>query len=450
VPGGARLSVSGLARNGAIAGTIKLASAGLSFVMFVVIAMVTDERQFGLYSATYAGASLVSFFASMGQQSTVLRFWPQYLALGKIGIANSLMARSILVALGGLVVSSLGIVVIGFLPGFSDRTPEWLPLCLSAAILSFALGWSEFASGAFRAKSALVSALLPRDVIWRALVIVVVIAMHFTHMTTDAVTATLISAGLLLLATLPQAVLLSRDTLRTERTPLTVEEKREFNTVSFGLWGATSLPPALGQVSTLLVAAILGPEAAGAIFVADRTTRVVLLALTGINQALAPEISGAFYSGDKRHVQKITSLTALGASLTALGFLAAFVLFGTFILWIFDPAYATPQTHLVLIIFGLGATFATACGPIELLSHLTGLQNALLKVLVVSNAIGLVLTAVATYYFGSIGAAASIAVTLISWNIISVAMAKRRIGIDSSVLGLLRIWPSHPVASPAE
>ena len=128
----ARDSVSGLARNGAIAGTIKLASAGLSFVMFVVIAMVTDERQFGLYSATYAGASLVSFFASMGQQSTVLRFWPQYLALDKIGIANSLMARSILVALGGLVVSSLGIVVIGFLPGFSDRTPEWLPLCLSA------------------------------------------------------------------------------------------------------------------------------------------------------------------------------------------------------------------------------------------------------------------------------------------------------------------------------
>ena len=433
-----RLSVKGLARNGAIAGGIKLASAGLSFLMFLAVALVTDERQFGLFSAAYAGASLVSFFASIGQQSTVLRFWPQYAAAGQLGVANGLMARSILVTLGGLIVTSLGMCMVGLLPGFSVKTPEWLPLCLSAALLSFALGWSEFASGAFRAKSLLISALLPRDVIWRALLLLVIGTMYLMHQTTDAVTATLLTAGLLLLSSLPQAIVLLRDTLRLERTPLTAGQKREFNSVTSGLWGATSLPPALGQVSTLLVAAILGPEAAGAVFVADRTTRVVLLALTGINQALAPEISSAYYTGDKQHVQRITSLTALGASIVAVATLAIFVAFGTFILWIFDPAYATPQTHTVLVIFGLGATFATACGPIELLSHLTGLQTALLKVLLAVNAIGLAVTAVATWYFGPVGAAASIAGTLIVWNILCVGMAKRRIGIDSSVLGLLR------------
>lgn len=436
LPASRRLSVAGLARSGAIAGIIKLVSAGLSFLMFVAVAMVTDERQFGLFSATYAGASLVSFFASVGQQSTVLRFWPQYASNGDVGTANCLMARAILVTLGGLAASSLAIVLIGFLPGFADRTPEWLPLCLSAAILSFALGWSEFASGAFRAKSALISALLPRDVIWRAGVMVVVGIMFLMHVNTDAVTATLITAGLLLLVTLPQAVILARDTLKLPRPALTAEQKREFNSVTFGLWGATSLPPALGQVSTLLVAAILGPEAAGAVFVADRTTRVVLLALTGINQALAPEISSVYYGGDKRHVQRITSLTALGASVVALTILALFVVFGTLILWVFDPAYATPQTHAVLIIFGIGATFATACGPIELLSHLTGLHNALLKVLFIVNAIGLAVTAVATYYFGSIGAAVAISGTLMTWNVIAVVLARRRIGIDSSVFGL--------------
>jgi O-antigen/teichoic acid export membrane protein len=431
-----RVSVAGLARNGAIAGVIKLMSAGLSFAMFVAVALVTDERQFGLYGATYAGASLVSFFASVGQQSTVLRFWPQYMSAGNNGVANSYMARAILVTLGGLVVSSLGIAAIGLLPVSVTKTPEWLPLCLSASLLSVALGWSEFASGAFRAKSLLVSALLPRDVIWRALVMLAIGGLFAFHLTIDAVTATLFTAGLLALAVLPQAIILVRDTWRTERTPLTAEQKREFNSVTGGLWGATSLPPALGQVSTLLVAAILGPEAAGAVFVADRTTRVVLLALTGINQALAPELSSAYYTGDKRHVQRITSLTALGASVVALGTLVTFLFFGKTVLWIFDPAYATPQTHAVLLIFSIGATFATACGPIELLSHLTGLQHALLKVLVVVNALGLIVTAIATYEFGAIGAASSIAGTLIVWNVISVEIAKRRIGIDSSVLGL--------------
>jgi O-antigen/teichoic acid export membrane protein len=446
----ARSSVAGLARNGAVAGVIKLASAGLSFLMFVAVALVTDERQFGLYSATYAGASLVSFFASVGQQSTVLRFWPQYASAGRTGTANSLMARALLVCLAGLSISSAAIVAIGYVPALSEKTPEWLPLCLSAAVLSFALGWSEFASGAFRAKSVLISALLPRDVIWRAAVILVVGAVYLSHGSTDAVSATLLTAGLLLLATLPQAIILVRDTLGTQRAELTPEQKAEFKNVTVGLWGATSLPPALGQVSTLLVAAILGPEAAGAVFVADRTTRVLLLALTGINQALAPEISSAFYGGDRRHVQRITSLTALGASVMALTILALFVVFGTYILWIFDPAYATPQTHAVLIIFGIGATFATACGPIELLSHLTGLQHSLMKVLFVVNAAGLAVTAVATYLVGPLGAATSIALTLIIWNIIAVSIAKRRIGIDSSVFGLWAGRSAEHIARAAE
>lgn len=440
-----RSSVAGLARNGAIAGVIKLASAGLSFLMFVVVALVTDERQFGLYSATYAGASLVSFFATMGQQSTVLRFWPQYASLGDRATANSFMARALLVTLAGLLVSGIGILAIGFVPGMSDRTPEWLPLCASAAILSFALGWSEFASGAFRAKSLLISALLPRDVIWRMATIAVIMGFYLLHQQTDAVTATLITAGALLLATLPQAIGLARDVLGNPRAELTPAQKREFKTVTVGLWGATSLPPALGQVSTLLVAAILGPEAAGAVFVADRTTRVILLALTGINQALAPEISAAFYTGDKPHVQRITSLTALGSSIVALTILAVFLLFGPTILWIFDPAYATPQTHAVLLVFGIGATFATACGPIELLLQLTGLQNSLMKLLLVINSIGLAITAVATFYFGSLGAAISLAGTLIFWNIVAVSVAKRSIGIDPSIVGLVNREKSRRV-----
>ncbi|MDR3473088.1 MAG: oligosaccharide flippase family protein [Devosia sp.] len=430
------LSIKGLARNGAIAGIIKLASAGLSFVMFVVIAMVTDERQFGLYSATYAGASLVSFFASVGQQSTVLRFWPQYAGAGDFAAAHSFMARAILVTLGGLTISSLLILAVGLVPALGEKTPEWLPLCASAALLSFALGWSEFASGAFRAKSVLIAGLLPRDVIWRAATIAIIIVMHFMHLETSATIATLLTAGVLLVATLPQAVILLRDTVGAERRRLSPAQKAEFNTVTMGLWGATSLPPALGQVSTLLVAAILGPEAAGAVFVADRTTRLVVLALTGINQALAPEISGAFYRGSKAHVQRITSLTALGSSLVALTILASFWLFGSFILGVFEQAYATPTMHAVLIIFGTGATVASACGPIELVLQLTGLQHSLLKLLVVVNVIGLGITAVGTYFFGPIGSALSIAATVICWNVIAVIISSTRIGINPSVLGL--------------
>lgn len=430
-----RLSIGALAKSGAVAGVIKLASAGLSFLMFVAVAMTTDGRQFGLYSAAYAGASLASFFAVVGQQSAVLRFWPQYAGNNDLNSANGMMARSILVALAGLAGSSLIILIIGFLPFAGARTPEWLPICVATMVLAFALGWSEFVACALRAKNALIFALLPRDVLWRAVAIPVFVLAHFMHIEMSAVTATYLTAGLLLVMIAPQTVVLFRDTIRARRGPLTREQKDEFRTVTFGLWGVTALPPALSQASTLLVAAILGPEAAGAIFVADRTMRLVVLALNGINQALAPQISGAFYTGDKAHVQRITSLAALGGFAIALLVLIMFLFFGNLILSIFNPAYATPTMQVTLIIFGIGATVGTACGPTEILMQLTGLQHALFKLLVIVNTLGLCATAVLTYWLGPIGAALSIAGTIIVWCVTAVSIARRTIGINPSILG---------------
>lgn len=432
------MSIARLARGGAIAGAIKLASAGLSFLMFLAVALVTDERQFGLYSATYAGASLVSFFASVGQQSAVLRFWPQYASVNAVGTAQAYMARSILVTAAGVLASSLLIAAVALLPGASQRTPEWVPLCLGAALLSLALGWSEFSSSALRAKSVLIGALLPRDVIWRGLVILVVLGCYFGHIEVSAVDATLVTAALLLAAVAPQTWSLLRDTIRADKADLSDEERNEFKRATLGLWGVTALPPALGQVSTLLVATLLGPEIAGGVFVADRTTRLVLLALTGINQALAPEISSAYHSGRIAHVQRITSLTAWGSTAIAVLTMIGFALFGDFVLRIFDPAYDTPTMRIVLVIFALGATVSAGCGPIELLLQLSGAQNALFKILVVSNLAGLVVTALATLVFGLIGAALSIAGTVSLWNLAALIYARRRLNINSSLLGVFR------------
>ncbi|SMF41349.1 lipopolysaccharide biosynthesis protein [Xaviernesmea oryzae] len=432
---GMRLSIGALARSGAIASVIKLASAGLSFLMLVAVAMVTDERQFGLYSAAYAGASLVSFFSLVGQHSTVLRFWPQYAGNDDLDSANGLMARAILVALAGLAAFSLIIVAVGFLPLAGRDVPEWRSLCAATTVLAFALGWSEFTSCAFRAKNALIAGLLPRDIIWRAVTIAAFAAAGFMHVEMSAVAATFLTAGLLLLSVLPQTIVLLRDTIRAKRGPLTEGQKAEFRTVTLGVWGVTALPPALGQASTLLVAAILGPEAAGAIFVADRTMRLVVLTLNGINQALAPQISNAFYSGDRPHVQRITSLAALGGFAIALLALLLFVMFGSLILSIFDPAYGTPTMHVTLIILGIGATIGTGCGPTEILLQLTGLQHALFKLLVAVNTLGLGATAALTYLLGPIGAALSIAGTIAAWCVIAVFIARREIGINPSIFG---------------
>jgi len=432
------MSLTRLARGGAIAAVIKLTSAGLSFLMFLAVAVITDPRQFGLYSAAFAGASLVSFFSSVGQHSAVLRFWPQYASLGDPVTAQGFMARSVRVTLGGVAIGGVLISATALLPGAVERTPEWVPLCLSAALLSVALAWSEFSSGALRAKGVLVAALLPRDVVWRALLIAVALPLFWSGTHISAVEAILLTAGLLLLAVAPQTWTLLRHSFGAPKSTLSPEQRQEFRTVTLGLWGITALPPALGQVSTLLVAGLLGAEVAGGVFVADRCTRLITLALHGMNQALAPEISSAFHNGNRAHVQRIASLTAWGSTAIALLTLAIFWLFGDLVLRIFDPAYANPAMHWVLIIFALGATVGPACGPVEMVLQMTGGQTTLFKVLVVSNLLGLLATATAAVLFGLVGAALAIAGTAAVSSLCALYVAKRRIGIDTSLLGLMR------------
>jgi O-antigen/teichoic acid export membrane protein len=432
---GRRQSIGTLALNGAAAGIIKLASAGLTFLLFVAAAMVTDERQFGLFSTAYASASLVSFFSLIGQHAAVMRFWPQYAGSGDLSSANGLMARAILVAAAGLVVASLLMLAAAFLP--FATVPEWFELCLATTVLALALGWSEFTSCAFRAKNALFSGLLPRDIFWRVATIAGFATAGLFSPGISAVAATSLAAGLLLLCVLPQTVVLLRDTFHATRGALSEAQAMEFKAVTLGLWGVTALPPALGQASTLLVAAILGPEAAGAIFVADRVMRLAVLALNGINQALAPQISSAFHSHDRPHVQRIAGLAAISGFGIALVMLVVFVLFGKLILGVFDPAYESETMHGALIVLGLGALVGTACGPTELIMQLTGLQRELFRTLVVVNTLGLGVTAGLTVVLGPMGAALGIAGTMMVWCVTGATITRRRIGIDPSILGFL-------------
>lgn len=429
------LSLHVLAGKGVAAGVVKLASAALTFTVFVVVAATMDERQFGLFSTAYAGASLVSFFSLAGQHAAVLRFWPQYAGSRDDGRANTMMALSIRITAAAVAVAALVVLAASALP--LSPGPEWPAIMAATALLAAALGWSEFSACAMRAKGAVVSSLLPRDVVWRVLSIFVFVIAGRLATDMTAVTALWLTALLLIASVLSQTVTLLRDTLQVPQTPLSAGETAEFRAVSLGLWGVTALPPALGQASTLVVAALLGPETAGAVFVADRITRLAALALNGINQAAAPQISAAFHAGDRVHVQRITGLVAMTGFAAALAVLAALVVAGSPILALFDPAYATPAMHGVLVILGLGVLVGTACGPTELTMQLTGLQRELFRTLVVANGIGLAATAALALTHGPTGAAIGMAGTTALWCLAGATITRRKIGVDPSILGFL-------------
>jgi O-antigen/teichoic acid export membrane protein len=432
VPKPSRLN--GLVGGGVVAIAVKLSSAGLNFFMFLMAALVTTPRDFGLFSTIFAAASLVSFVNVVGQQSVALRFWPQYAGAGRMTLAYAMLWRSIATVAAGLLLGAALFGLAGILPLGADL-PEWLALCLCGALLSVVLGWSEFLSSVLRARGQLLGALLPRDIIWRAAFVAALGLAWLVHGPLPAVWVALICGGLLALCMLGQTIRLLFEVARAPRQVLTAAETAEFSRVTYGLWGVNAIPPALGQISTLLVAAILGPEIAGAVFVAERTARLIDLPLNGINQVLAPHISRNFHLKGASSVQYASSLTAVVSFAIAVATMAVFAILGTWMLGLFDPVYANETMWIVLMIFGLSLTLSAACGPTALLLQLTGHQDALLRIFTLAGVAGVPLTAFAAWQFGPVGAAVAIALTMAASTLVPVRVAIREIGVNPTILG---------------
>jgi O-antigen/teichoic acid export membrane protein len=424
-----------LAGAGTVAVVIKLSSAALNFLMFVVAAMVTDVRSFGLFSTAFAAASLISFVNVVGQQSVILRFWPQHAGADRLPAAYAVLVRSTCTVLVGLAAGTVIFLLASVFPWAHDNIPEWQVLCLCAALIAILLGWSEFLSSVFRARDRLFAALLPRDVVWRLAVIVVLGFGWWLYGPLSAVAVLLLCAGLLALCLLGQTIGLAADMLRAERQALSPQEKAEFRQVTLGLWGVNAVPPALGQANTLIVAGILGAEIAGAVFVCERTARLIDLPLNGINQVLAPYISRNYHNGGTASLRRPAVLAALVSFAIALGVMAIFAVAGMPLLGLFDAAYVNTTTWIVLLIFGLSSTIGAACGPTALLLQLTGHQNVLLRIFTLASAAGIPLVALFAWQFGPIGAAAAIALVFAFANLLPVRIAIRSLGVNPTILG---------------
>lgn len=155
----------------------KVLGAFLAFLVFMVLARLLPAEQYGLFAAAFSAATILGFVATFGQQTAVLRFWPALDELHGVRAAN----RAILVGLaivltGGAIVFAASLLSSSWLPALTGRAASPGVVVWTGA-LAFAFALSEFCVASLRARGSLLRALVPREVLWRLLVIVVAVGL---------------------------------------------------------------------------------------------------------------------------------------------------------------------------------------------------------------------------------------------------------------------------------
>ncbi len=411
--------------------TIKIFSAGLSYVMFVAFAQMLSAGAYGQFGVMLNIAIVLSAIAGLGLPTAVMRFWSGYIAKGEPGYAKGfhfssqrlLLIFGLVLTAGGALASSLGWGkdVFGLQLG---------AILVSMLAISFCFG--DYYANALRAQDQVLWSMVPRDIIWRITAPLLAAVLLYTVGTLSSGQAVACCLIVMILVALLQAVISARATTRLTGSAKSKTDWLQWRRPLLPLAGASILYAMVQQLDVVVIGAYLGAGEAGSYFAAQKTASLLGLVMIAGGLVAAPLMSAAYQAGQKQELQRLCKMLALAIAVTTVIGFFVLVLIGKPLLAIFDPTYQS--AYPLLLILGLGYAIDAIAGPTAYLMQMTSLEGAYLRIMAVVYAFVLSLQIVFVPKYGAIAAAVATALGVALWNIIAIYQLRRSIGIDSSIL----------------
>ncbi|WP_374622495.1 lipopolysaccharide biosynthesis protein [Devosia sp.] len=426
---------SGLTRSLASLG-IKVATAGLTYGMYVVLSRTMGAEEYGYFAFGLSLATLLAVGAGMGQQTAILRYWPEEQVAGRP--EKSLEA----VGAGGALTLLAGGAISLLLLAFAALAGLWPGVAtahlFAAAALIAPLALAEYWSSALRAQGSVWTALLPRDILWRLATPVLVVLLFAAAIPLSGWAALLLTALVLVAALGLQAIVAHRRRYAVApRTGGVASYWRAHGTPTIWFLIGTVIDSAALNADIIFIGLLLSAQDAGVYFNAFRTAGLLTLFMFAINLVLAPVFARHYHAGEWRKAQAISALTAWSGFVFSVAVFALFAMFGNEVLSLFGTPAGSGYWALVLLSAGL--LFDAATGPSRIVMMMTGHERDYVRIFGGIMLAGLVVGLVVIPVFGLVGAAA---VNAVARAVASSAIAlfnRRHVGIDTSLLGAFRV-----------
>ncbi len=422
---------SGLAKSLASL-VVKVATAGLTYGMYVILSRLMGVVEYGYFAFGLALATILAIGATYGQQTAILRYWPEEMVARRPAKAlEALRAGGAITLIAGLGIT-VALLVVGAAAAALDPAPVLHLYAAAALVLPLAL--AEYWSSALRAQGSVWTALSPRDIVWRLALPLLVVALYYAGVPLSGWAALLLTAVVLGLA-LALQYLLAR-ARGYEIAPGTAglgAYWRAHGRPSRSFFLGTVLDSAALNVDIILVGLLVAPAAAGIYFNAFRTAGLLTLFMFAIQLVVAPMVAQHFHAGEMRKAQAISALCAWAGFVFSLAVFVGFLLFGETILSLFGPGQEQGKTILVLLSIGLLVDAAT--GPSRIVLMMTGHERAYVRIFGSIVIVGMLVQLAAIPLFGLVGAAAVNMTARIAAQLAIAWFARRRIGLDTTLAG---------------
>jgi O-antigen/teichoic acid export membrane protein len=410
------------------AGGIKVIGVVVSFLFLVVVARILSVEEFGIFASCFSAAMLLSSICGLGQQASVIRFWPAMESKYGKNVAVHVILHSFLLIVGSvsfLIVIGIAISVADIdLPTLDDKHALLLPLLG----LTAALALSEVLIGSLRSQGYVASAFLPRDVFWRLLAGIILAALPIVWSASHVIWMTVVIL-FMLLGFQALWLVLKTPALRSysNKLPLPDTEIVAIKRALPGFWGNSIFTQLQQQSSVLIVAITLSPSDAGIFFAASRIANFLTMPQIASNQIVAPILSRSWSASRIQDLSLVLGRAiAYSLPIALLGFFVL-LLFGEKLLSVFSSDFS--KGYHILIILSVSYVVANACGPNGLLLLMTGFEKQLLKLKVLISLFGASFSIVLALQFGLVGVAFGAFTTVVLQNVVGLMACKYFVGV---------------------
>lgn len=415
---------------------VKVGGAFASYVFFLAFARTLGPVAFGVFAFILSAANFGMLAASFGQPMLTLRNLSYALAADREAEARGALRFGLRLSLYGAALGVLGLGLFGLIaPRFG--APGEIGAYVAGAALLVALLAAEFLSHLLRAFGAVTMALLPRDLLWRAIALGAAFGLAVVAPGYGVATALWLNVAVLGALVLWQALYgrrLAPAWLRAGPEPEARDlPLADWRRSSLHFWGIAVAAGLAQHLTVVAVGFAAPPEQIGAFFAAFRTASLLSMPLTAANIVLAPMLARYHREGRRDLTQKVILEFITLISIPTLAGTLALLLWGGRVLDLFDPAYGAAQPALA--IFALGFLFNTLTGPCGYVMMMSGAEAAYLRYTIVAN-LAAVIGAGVAIHFGMSWAAAAIALANMGQNIAAALWSRRHAGVESTILCL--------------
>ena len=423
-----------VARGVGIGVALQAGGAGMAFVMQLCLARWLGATAYGAYTRVIAWSGILAIAAGMGFPTLVLRVLPDYSIREDRARVRGVLATSLVgTVLVGALIALVGITLVLSLGWQTDKSvPDTVIGFVAVPLFALMALQQEIVRSFRRIGLAYAPSLLLRPslvILGGACVVAFGHQLDSSNALALTATATVLVIGL-------QAWGFRRALGPIVLSARPVYERCTWIKQALPLLLVAGFVVVIEQTDIVMVGAILGNRAAGLYGAAAKTASLVGLLLIAANTIGAPMFSALFAQDRHKDLQQLVSAITAWAFWPSCLLSIILATCAPLVLTIFGPGFASAEWQLRVLL--IGQIVNAAAGSVGWLMLLSGRQNVAARVYGWVALIHVVLLAVLTPVFGTVGAAAATTLTMSLWNVWLHAAVVRDLNIHPSIIFTLR------------